>query len=116
MSILTAEEKKEINPAYGIGPDSLIERLIDDTAVRQDAKTRKEVAVEAYDKGLKDGQAEEKRSVERARKAVAEEIFKDLDGMELIKNHISHKKGEPELVSCARCTYEHYKGQALEEK
>jgi hypothetical protein len=45
-----------------------------------------------------------------------EEVFGEIEEQKLIKEHYGHKKGEVVLVSCARCTYEHYKAKKLEQK
>jgi hypothetical protein len=52
--------------------------------------------------------AQDRKTTAYYQKKIAE-IFIKIDGMELIKNHNGHKKGEVMLVSCARCSYDLFK-------
>ncbi len=46
-------------------------------------------------------------------RAVAEEIFRDLEYMGLIRGHLKHRLGETRICACSRCTYEEYKRKKL---
>lgn len=42
--------------------------------------------------------------------ATVEEIFNDLEDMELLKNH-NHRKGINKLIACPRCSYNEFKSK-----
>jgi hypothetical protein len=52
------------------------------------------------------------RATETERKfrmQMVSELFKDLEDMDMIKNHHGHTKGDIKLPTCSRCSYEEFK-------